>query len=352
MEHMDIFSGDAFSLTSMVAAINNIDSVPGRAGELAFAGAAEGVSTTTVTIERKGTALSLVQTSPRGGPAPQEQGNKAELGYLGIPQVKLESTIGSDQIQGVRAFGTTDVLVSAQSVVNGRLAKMQTRFDLTLENQRLGALRGIIKDADGTVLKNLFTEFGITQHTVDMDLSGLASEVIDIRIQCQRLDRYVRRNAKMVLPSSARVHVFCGDNFFDALISREDVKAAFLNTEEQKVRLGDSYAFGVFEFGGIVWENYRGTDDSKDDGDVGGAAIGTVGVAPDEAVAFLTGVPGLYAEYYAPADFMETANTLGLPRYAKIATDPKWNRWVELHVQMNPLPICLRPQTLIKLTHS
>ena len=51
---------------------------------------------------------------------------------------------------------------------------------------------------------------------------------------------------------------------------------------------------------------------------------------------------------YAPADFVETANTIGLPRYAKQAVDQQFARWVMLHVQSNPLPICTRPRVLIK----
>ena len=61
MEHMDIFNDDAFSLVNMVAAINNVDHVPGRAGELAFAGVGEGVTTRTVTIESVGESLTLIQ---------------------------------------------------------------------------------------------------------------------------------------------------------------------------------------------------------------------------------------------------------------------------------------------------
>jgi hypothetical protein len=34
-----------------------------------------------------------------------------------------------------------------------------------------------------------------------------------------------------------------------------------------------------------------------------------------------------------PADFVETANTIGLPRYAKQAVDQQFARWVMLHVQ-------------------
>ena len=39
---------------------------------------------------------------------------------------------------------------------------------------------------------------------------------------------------------------------------------------------------------------------------------------------------------------------IGLPRYAKQAVDQQFARWVMLHVQSNPLPICTRPRVLIK----
>lgn len=350
MEHMDIFNDDAFNLVSMVAAINNVDHVPGRAGELAFAGAGEGVSTTSVSIESNGESLTLIQTSPRGGPAPKETQSKRNIRSVNIPQIKLEDTIGAHQIQGVRAFGSPDLLRGAQSVVNGQVNKMALRHDLTLEHHRLGALRGIILDANGDVLENLFTLFGLGSGPVemDLDLEDMASEPEDLRVKCQKITRYIKRKAKTAVPSSAKVWAFCGDNFFDKLLSKADVKAAFNNTDEQRVRLAGNYTFGAFEFGGIVWENYQGTDDGQG-ADPDTVNTPTVGIAPDEARLFLTGVPGLYAEYFAPADFMETANTIGLPRYAKLAPDAKFNRFVELHTQQNPLPLCLRPQTLIKL---
>ena len=48
-------------------------------------------------------------------------------------------------------------------------------------------------------------------------------------------------------------------------------------------------------------------------------------------------------------NFSETVNnTIALPRYAKQAVDQQFARWVMLHVQSNPLPICTRPRVLIK----
>ena len=40
-------------------------------------------------------------------------------------------------------------------------------------------------------------------------------------------------------------------------------------------------------------------------------------------------------------------NTISLPRYAKQAVDQQFARWVMLHAQSNPLPICTRPRVLI-----
>lgn len=349
MNHMDIFNDDAFSLVSMVAAINNIDHVPGRAGELVFAGVGEGVPTYTVTIESRDDTLTLIQTSQRGAPS-QKQGvpSKATLRSVVIPHIKLEDTVQAASVMGVREFGTTDQLRTVQSVVNRQVATMAGRHDLTLEHHRLGALKGIIRDADGAVLTNIFDLFGKTEEVFSLGLDEAPSEdAFDsaIRAKCQQIDRFIRRTAKMVLPSSARVWALCGDEFFDSFVEHPTVKDVFKDTSKQEQRFGDNYAFGLFEFGGIAWENYRGTDDGEGDSDGG-----TVGIAADECRFFLTGVPGLYREFYGPADFMETVNTIGLPRYAKIAPDTRFNQFVELHTQQNPLPMCMRPQTLCKGT--
>lgn len=350
---VDLFRGDdsAFSLTSMVAAINEVEHIPSRAGELAFVGNAEGVNTATITIERKGEAIDLVKTSPRGSTGDRKTvDDKANLRAAVIPHLQVGDVINADQVVGVREFGTVDQLRTVTTVVNNRLTRMAQRLDLTLENHRLGALKGEILDSDGTPLTNLFDLFGVKNsagvvgpEVFDLDLDGLASDPTDLRVKCQDITRFLTRNAKIPLPNGWKPWVFLGDELFDKLISLDDVKKVYKNTADQERRLGDNYAFGVFEFGGVVWENYRGTDDASK------SSKGTVGVEPDEGVGFLQGVPGLYREYYAPADYLETVNTIGLPRYAKAAPDEKWNKFVELEAQTNPLPLCLRPRTLFKI---
>lgn len=332
---LDVFNQDAFSALSLTAAINKVDYVPGRAGEVAFAGVGEGVSTTSVVIEEKSEGLSLISTAPRGAPSEQETANKRTARSLSVPHIPADDTVRADEVQNVRAFGSDSALQGVQALVNGRLSKLAARHDLTLENLRLGALKGEITDADGSTIYNLFTEFGVSQEaSVNF---ALGTGTTDVRGKCQTVIRKMRQNAKLAIPSSARVHAFCGDDFFDALLSHANVKGVYDGYAAAERRLGDSYAHGIFEFGGIFFENYRGTDDGS-----------TVGIGTDAVRFFWSGVPGMYAEYYAPADFMETVNTVGLPRYAKVVPDPSGlNRFARIHTQQNPLPLCLRPKTLM-----
>ena len=71
-------------------------------------------------------------------------------------------------------------------------------------------------------------------------------------------------------------------------------------------------------------------------------------IAQGEAHGFPLGTMDTFATYFAPADFNETANTLGQPLYAK--QEPrKFERGTDLHTQSNPLPMCHRPAVLVKL---
>jgi Phage major capsid protein E len=81
-------------------------------------------------------------------------------------------------------------------------------------------------------------------------------------------------------------------------------------------------------------------------------AVAWVGTADftdaSKAYFFPVGMPGLFRQHNASADFVEIANTIGPPRYARQAGDQQFARWVMLHVQPNPLPICTPPRVLIK----
>ena len=58
-------------------------------------------------------------------------------------------------------------------------------------------------------------------------------------------------------------------------------------------------------------------------------------------------MPGLFRGYYAPADYEETVNTLGLKTYAK-----QWpmvnGKGRHGEVQRNVLHLCTRPASLLR----
>jgi len=98
---VDLFSGDAFTLQSLTAAINDIDHVPDRSGRLVFANAdvAKPVNTLSVAIERVGEELKLIQTTARGAPAEKILADKRSLLELQVPHIQLEDTILADSVQ-------------------------------------------------------------------------------------------------------------------------------------------------------------------------------------------------------------------------------------------------------------
>lgn len=342
----DIFNSDAFSLNTLTATINEEAHIPGLAGTLAFAGIGEGVATTEISFEVDVENLALIQTSARGGPAPVNTQDKRKLVAVHIPHIKLEETIGAHQIQGVREFGSASTLRGQRSVIDREITKQTRRMDLTAEHLRLGALSGRVLDADGSTLLDTFSLFGKSETSIDFDPvfeADAGDRFNSLQIKLGELKREMGRNLKINVPS-AKIYCFAGDNFFDKVVGCSNVKGVWDGWLMAEQRLQSNYAWGDYLFADVVFHNYQGTDDQSR------SSAGTVGIDPNSARFFYTGIPGLYQEFYAPADFMETVNTLGLPRYAKVAPTDNMNRAITLHTQMNPLPICLRPATLFKGT--
>jgi Phage major capsid protein E len=334
MPALDIFSGSAFSMVALTDAINQMPFVPGRIGQLGLF-REQGVSTTSVMIEEREGNLTLVETTSRGAPAVQHVANKRKARSLAVPHIALEDTILADEVQNVRAFGSENMLEGVQNVVNQRLSEMASKIDATLEHLRIGAIKGQILDADGNaVIYDLFTEFGVTAYAeVDFDLDNASPAPGAVKKKCHDIRRKIEDELGVV--PYDHIHAMCGPDFFDDLITHPEVEKAYERWLDGAF-LRQGQARGSFEYAGILFEEYRGKVGSVDFTDA------------SKAYFFPVGVPGLFRQYNAPADFVETANTIGLPRYAKQAVDQQFARWVMLHVQSNPLPICTRPRVLMK----
>lgn len=330
MAEITIFEDDAFSVSTLTASINEQPSVPGRIGSLNLFDE-EGVSTTTVQIEKDGDTLALVPAGQRGQPAVVVHGSKRQMIPFNTIHLPQRAAIMADEIQGIRAFGSESELDAVQAVVAKRLAKMRRQLDATHEHHRIGAIKGLIVDADGnTVLLNLFDRFGITQQTFDFELDVANTE---LRLKCNDLLNMIEDSLSG--QTFTGVRILCGKEFWRKLIVHKAVKETYLNTQMAAALRGDPRE--AFEFGGCVFERYRGK--------VGAVAF----VGDSDAYAVPEGVPELFIARFAPADYMETANSNGLPYYSKQERIP-FDKGVEFESQSNPIHLCTRPRAIVKLT--
>jgi len=330
MPSLDIFNDDAFSMVSLTKAINTGDHLPQRLAELGLF-SEEGITTTSAMIEQKGETLSLVPAGTRGSPANATAGDKAKL--IPFPTVHLpdRATILADTVQNLRAFGSETDAETVQTVVNGRLAKMRRKIDATIEYHRMGAIKGQVLDADGTsVLLDLYTSFGVSQQTHSMVLGTTTTKVRQKIVAAKRL-----AEAALGAQMYRGMRGLCSAAFFDAFVEHGAVEAAFDRFQNGEMLRNDPR--NGFYFGGVYWEEYRGS--------VGGVDF----IDSGEAYLVPEGVPDMFVTHYAPADYMETVNTIGLPYYAKQEA-MRLNKGVEIEAQSNPLCLNTRPRAVIKLT--
>ena len=330
MPTLDIFNDDAFSLVSLTKAITDTPHQPGRVTELGWF-SNEGIATTALTIERVGSALSLVPSAARGAPGKPIVGDKSKLISINTVHLPQRATVGADEVQNLRAFGTESEVQTVQNVVNKRLAKMRRDLDTTIEWQRVGAMKGQVLDSDGsTVLHDMFTIFGVAQNVQTMELDVDATKVRNLVVTAKRAIE-----VELGGLNYSTMRALCSQGFFDSLVGHPGVIAAYDRWQSgeffrQDVRAG-------FFFGGVFWEEYRGV--------VGGTKF----IEDDCAYLVPEGVPDMFITNYAPADYMETANTMGLPYYAKQEV-MRMGKGVEIESQSNPVSINTRPRAVMKLT--
>lgn len=333
---LDVFKQDAFNVVSLTDAVAKLKFVPGRLTELGLFSETS-VSTTTVSIEERDGVLKLVAPTPRGAPGVTIDKAKRAMRSLVVPHFEINDAVMAEEVQGVRTFGTESDLDPIMRRVAERLGEARQSLMSTLEYARVGAVIGVVTYADSSTL-DLFTTFGVTQDAeIDFDLDNATPAEGVLRKKCAGVLRQVAGNLDGVPVSGLRA--ICGDAFFDDLIAHKEVRDTYKNQVAANelrggyVSAGQSY--GSFEFGGIVWENYRGS--------VGGTTF----VNTDKCHIYPAGVPGLFRTVYAPADYTETVNTIGRQMYVKQYDMPN-GKGVNLDTQMNALNYCTRPKSLIK----
>jgi hypothetical protein len=242
---LDPFQTDAFNMVSLTKAINILPNMYGRCNELnLFPG--KGVRSRTIIVEEKNGVLTLLPTMPPGSPGTMNKMGKRSVRSFVVPHIPHDDSILPQEYEGIRAFGSETELSTVAAIMNDHLQTMRNKHAITLEHLRMGALKGVILDADGSTIYNLITEFGIQQKSVDFKVG---TSTTDVRAKCMEVLRHIEKNLKGEVKTDVRALV--SPEFFDKLTSHENVKAAYDNyAAAAQMQAGDLRR--GFSYGGIL----------------------------------------------------------------------------------------------------
>jgi len=321
---------DLFEIVTLTDAVNKL---PPTETRLAALFSTQGIRTTALLIDVKNGRLTLIHDSPRGSNGVTvETASRKAISFRAAHLVQQAAVLPED-VQDIRAFGKEGVAAGLEGmavVINDRLQELRGNLDITLEYHRVGALGGLVLDASGAELTNLYTAFGVTKQVLSMDLDVDGTNVLSKALEAKRLSE-----SKLGGVLTQGFEAACSPEFFDALVGHKNVKAAYANWQAAQDRLGGDLR-GGFLYGGIKWWEYN-------------ASVGGQRFIPEGVARFFPRANGVFKQYFAPADYNEAANSIGKEYYA-VSEERPMGKGHTLEVQSNPITLCHYPEALIELT--
>lgn len=325
---------DIFTSVEMTLAVNKLPLTRYRFAPLFES---RGVRTTSVEIDLKKGRIVLVADSPRGS-VPESKaglGSTRSAKILPTCHLAMADAIRPEDIQDVRAFGM-DEPISAASVINDKMSELKDNVEMTCELHRLGAIKGQVLDADGTtVLYDLFKIFNASKKSVSVPFPTTEKQDNPILAAITSAKRHCE--ASMGGVPLSRMECVIGADFYDKLTGHGLVRSYFEDWLARQQDFGDNdYRKRGFIYGGVTFFEASEV--------IGGRQL----VEADKGHLYPV-APGVFTQFFAPADWMETANTIGQPFYAQM-----WpieaNRGYHVEVQSNPLTLCTFPEALVELS--
>lgn len=337
MATMNVFASSAFSTTSLSGMVEKMDYVPSLLGSLNLF-EPEPVRTRSIFVDRIDGGLTLIPTSADGAPPEVLDKEGRDAVSLRTQRLAKRFTLMASELDGIRAFGSETELMAVQREYARRMGRIRQDMELTHEHHRLGALQGVLLDADGsTVIYDYSTEFNeAIPSAISFELDVTTT---DVHAKCKEISRGMARSGRGSL-AGASIHALAGDSFYDALISHPNVEKFYLQQQAANaLREAQGQIFESFRIGGITFHNYRGTDDNS-----------TVAVPTAEAKFFPVGARDVFKVAYAPLESLEFVGSPGQSVYAMNVPDRERNMWAKGELYSYPLFICQQPRVLRKAT--
>lgn len=303
---------------------------------------------TAIIFDRDYSNITLLPQVNRGAKAAtQGKERTADSFALKLAYFKHADRLTGDDIQGHRQVGRTDNETIAHATAE-KMEDMRRAWDQTQEYMKLQALKGQFKTPEGIVVADMYSEFAITQTSIDFAL-GTAGTNVDSKIR--QLKSTIAKNV-MNGGAIGGVKVLVDPVFFDKLISHASMKNAYqfyMNSGAGNEALRDDTAeymkWGVmdhFTHRGITFVSYDATFNLPD-------GSSELAFADSTGIAYADGVRDLFRGYHGPSAKMSEANQPGQELFMRTYMDDR-DEYVEFELEAAPLYFCTRPASVIKLT--
>lgn len=267
---------------------------------------------------------------------------------LDLAYLRLDKTITRESFANVRMTGTDATGMSLVNAISEAMTNMNLRFDQTEEFMKIQALKGVFSTPDGATVANMFTEFGLTQHVVDLKLND-PTTVVDKEIM--KLSRLVRKEASRS-GTAANIVILLEPVIFDRLISHPsfvNIYNGFINSGVQRMtdNISQTVPWGSMQYithRGVTFVCYDATF-TLPNGTTQDAFTENTGIA------YADGLPDLFRSYYGPSARLDGGNVEGQQRYAySYGNDARTA--IHFNMESAPLHFCTNPASLVKVISS
>jgi hypothetical protein len=297
----------------------------------------------TVTFEESAKTLGLIGDQFRGAKPQANKDDNRKIRSYPIAHFPIVDAVKPEDIQGKRAYGSTDAAETEAAVIARKMERIRKNMDITMEVGRFSTLTtGNLYAPNGTISGNLFSDFGITQTSVDFVLGTAGTDVV---AKVETVIAAMQDNASTGDVITG-VIAYCSPEWFAKLIAHAKIQSAyqyFSATEGQMIQRnragGNNGLYREFSYAGIRFVEVR-------------TVLAGQRLIPAGEVVFVpTGTSDTFVSYFGPANRMDFVNTIAERGYMWTYRDPKGSG-IDIDGEFNVTHFVRRPALVIKGTSS
>lgn len=325
---------NGFQLTDLTQDLMLIPNTWGLINELNIF-SPESVSQHSVTVESTSGTLGLITDRVRGDRNNVSRDELRTLRSFPVPHFPLDDAVKPEDIQGVRAYGTSEAAETEANVIARKLERIRRNHAVTLEFARAQALtQGTIYAPNGTVSGNYYTEFGVTRKEIDFVLGTATTNLL---AKSEEGIAHIQDNI-LSGESVNNIIILCSPEFFSKLIDHASVKEAYKYYSSTQEPLRQRLGTGVYRrfiHGSVEYIEYRGS--------YNGQRL----IPAGEAYMIPQGTSDTFKTYFSPANRFSHVNTLGEQAYVWTMRDPNDSE-ITIQSESNFINLIRRPQCIVK----